>query len=66
MKRPVRGDNRLLLASQKAFIFRHYCNSLTRELAPKCMNESGTCANRGTKLTQLHSPFVLPSHGEAA
>jgi hypothetical protein len=30
------------------------------------VNDSETSASSDTRLTQLHSPFVLASHGEAA
>lgn len=39
---------------------------LTGHHTPEPVNDSATSVWADTPLTQLHSPFVLPSHGEAA
>lgn len=63
MKRPARGDNRTSEEVRKSFVYEHFSNFKTRQLAVICMNESGTCGNRDTKLTQPRSRAVPPREG---
>jgi len=45
--------------NRKAFDYQYFAKLNPRQLGETCMNESRTCANSGTNLTQRCSPDVL-------